>query len=405
MAIMIDNPGKHWYVGKTKKGGYVPFSSARKPIRSKFPQYRLSYGPFENKRDAQQWAMAKNGEFLGHTGPMAIRRSTFESKFSGIKPVETNPASPMFTKMMSETKPGDILSIWVQGWGGPTWTGAWIRGQNTVYVLTTLYDVGVPFSQVRVHGEGPLGPIVKWSVDNHVSKLPDWARNSIIDSAIKNHANLGLFETSLWAPKSNPLNSQEQDEMRSVRDAYSFEVEYLQREGISPFKRMDLLGRVKAYDDILGTYSSPYEENSGNIEARDWRGRFTRQRRLSGEEVEWLKPEEAGLLERLPPQMNPYIATFTGSTKGAPTSPYEPGDRFVLTDELPINNIETRWGEEYRKLGWLHDGKYILDWVRGHKVHLADAEWDASGRVTFHSVKHGHVVSMFDMSKLLRVPR
>jgi hypothetical protein len=392
MSIMIDNPGRRWYVGKTKKGDYVPFSSDRKPVRSKFPQYRLSYGPFKDKSEAQMWAMTKNGEFLG---PMAIRKSTFESKFRVVKPIETNPASPMFTSMMNATKSGDILSIWVQGWGGPTWTGAWIRGKNTVYVLTDLYDVGVPFSQVRVHGEGPLGPIVKWKVEDHFSNLPDWAKKNIIKNDIFKTATpferLGISE--------NPLTYQEQDEMRSVRDAYMFEVDYLQKQGASPFERVDLLGRARAYNDILNTYSEPYEENSGNIESRDWHGRFTRQRRLSGEEMEWLKPEESGLLERLPPQMdyNPYISTFAGR--------YEPGDRFVLTDEMPIPNTETRWGTPVRNLRELHDGKYILDWIKGYKAHLSDADWDYKGNITFHSQKHGHIVSIGDLYRLLSVPR
>jgi hypothetical protein len=76
------------------------------------------------------------------------------------------------------------------------------------------------------------------------------------------------------------------------------------------------------------------------------------------------------------------------------------GDGYIALRKLKIRNVETRWREPVDTIETLHEGKYIVDWIRGNEVHLSDADWDATGRITFHSAKHGHILDIKDLRKL-----
>ena len=77
------------------------------------------------------------------------------------------------------------------------------------------------------------------------------------------------------------------------------------------------------------------------------------------------------------------------------------GDRLEIKKDLNISNRETRWGQPNTYIThFLHSGRYIIDWIRGQKVHISDADWDDNG-ITFHSIKHGHIISVNDLRKVI----
>jgi hypothetical protein len=78
------------------------------------------------------------------------------------------------------------------------------------------------------------------------------------------------------------------------------------------------------------------------------------------------------------------------------------GDRFVAARDVPIRNTELRWRDPVGLMEKLHSGKFIVDKVIGDEVWLADADWEPTGRITFHSSKHGHIIFKKDLKKLRR---
>lgn len=78
------------------------------------------------------------------------------------------------------------------------------------------------------------------------------------------------------------------------------------------------------------------------------------------------------------------------------------GAKIVVRDDVAMSAVLTKHKEPLSDEGRLHKGKFIVDWVRDGKAHLADAEWDDGGAVTFHSSKHGHIVALGDLVRMLR---
>lgn len=68
------------------------------------------------------------------------------------------------------------------------------------------------------------------------------------------------------------------------------------------------------------------------------------------------------------------------------------GQRFELSQDAALDNREWRWGKPADETPWLHKGRFIIAAVSPNEIHLADADWDADGRITFQSTKHGHSV-------------
>lgn len=66
------------------------------------------------------------------------------------------------------------------------------------------------------------------------------------------------------------------------------------------------------------------------------------------------------------------------------------GDKIEIPASMPILHTQLRWKAPFEHLTSLHEGRFIVDELTQEFVDLADADWNADGRITFHSSKHGH---------------
>jgi len=78
----------------------------------------------------------------------------------------------------------------------------------------------------------------------------------------------------------------------------------------------------------------------------------------------------------------------------------EEGSKIIVERGLPIPHRYTRYKEPTDFVETLHSGKFIVEWCDEYQCHLADADWDEDGRITFHSSKHGHLIQIEDLEKL-----
>ncbi len=78
--------------------------------------------------------------------------------------------------------------------------------------------------------------------------------------------------------------------------------------------------------------------------------------------------------------------------------------RFVIPKNIRIKNTETRWGRPVSDEPMLHDGKYIVEYLRNGEAHLQDADWKGED-VTYRSSKHGHLVDVDDLARAVETGR
>ena len=67
-------------------------------------------------------------------------------------------------------------------------------------------------------------------------------------------------------------------------------------------------------------------------------------------------------------------------------------DRIEVPSDFECDTIELRWGKESGWRPYLHSGRFLVHVVHDSELRLSDADWDETGRITFNSAKHGHIV-------------
>lgn len=68
-------------------------------------------------------------------------------------------------------------------------------------------------------------------------------------------------------------------------------------------------------------------------------------------------------------------------------------DKIEIPSDFEVDTVELQWGQPGKRLGYLPQGRYVVViYVNRSELRLAEADWNAEGRLIHTSAKNGYIV-------------